>query len=254
MKTLPVLVITCILPLLFSCSYFSGNGKEFEKITQKILVDTIEIKDTLIESKNFQIEQSFYPQLKGLSDSTFLREINSYLKETTLSFIDSTETSFATEPVSDVEMAENFLAYTPASVICSFSIYHNPKNSIVSIIQYFWRHGLGTGTAHDEYFKITNIDVNKNVYFEVPTNDIKSLDSTMLNAQFIKYVKSFNTSSTLNPEDIMGMVCLPTLEKPDDFKKYGYLLKNDSICFVFVSNCATVYDGIYQVPLFPYHN
>jgi hypothetical protein len=254
MKTPINFLFTCILIFVIGCTNMNKNNKESNNQNQQIIVDTLVIQETYFEDINVIVEQSSYPQIKGLSDSVFLENLNNSLKENITAYIDSTKRAYGSSPVSQASIAENPLELSPASVFSHFEVFYNSKNSIISIIQYFWRHNVGTGTAHDQYFKITNVDSKNNKYFEMPIKEINNVDTNLIVKQYKNYFKKNNSTKDMNIDEIEGWIELPILTKPSDFDKYSYLIKNDSICIVFSSNRGVYLDGDYIIPLINYHN
>lgn len=136
--------------LLFGCE---KNHLPHENFGKNIVhIDTIKTGEIYFDNICFQIQDSRYPQIKGLGNQIFEKQINEIFQVNFNEFIDSAKKHYSGCYTTE-ELKDSPLLSIPQSVGCDFEVLTN-NDSIISIVQYFVEFPQGGGNGYSISSKV----------------------------------------------------------------------------------------------------
>ncbi len=227
------LTLILIIILLIGCKKEQTSQPETNQpadlSVERFSIDTVKVPATQLKDIHFTIDESIYPELKGLEDESFQNEMNelfrskfdSYVsssKDEAKSFAESYQKTIDEEGIDDPMWKESLSM--SGTVRSSFEILKNDSD-ILSIVQYFVIEGVGGGNNWDPSSSIVTCDLkNKKILNSYDLN--MSLDKLgLINLRIKLYFDS------LFPDE-KGAINYPLVNE-SGFKKLDFGIQGDSV-------------------------
>ena len=224
---------------LISCLAFVGCTSNSVKI-EEVKIKPIEFKDIC-----FKIEESSYPQIKGLKDEILQQEFNQILNDNYNNYIKSAKKNAGS--CEDLENSLNMDDYPYAQ--SSFLVLSNDGN-IISIVQKFTNCPGGGGNECMSESKVINFDIKQRKVLN-NSDFIKRTDMDKINKQWNEYfVKMYPESASY----LNKYVSDPFTGSKVTYDKLNFGLRNDSVMLVIEAQPEAHYTyGTYVIPIDKWH-
>jgi len=171
MKKWTIILITVILT---SCK--TSTQENVNTTESQVRIDTVHVGPSELNDICVFIDSSYYPEISGLTDTVFQRQLNEIYANNFHSYIDTIKSqSGGCIPWKDEDGKVNTDPY--ASVLCRFQVL-GKCDSIVSIFQSGYDTPQGGGNAWQFYFDVLNCDVLNN---KILTNKDLGIHQNKLN-------------------------------------------------------------------------
>lgn len=211
-----------------SCHHVETKDEIYKLSNQKsksFIVDTITVKEIELNNICFLIAESTYPQIAGIDDGIFQKQINDIFIKNFNTFIEKAKIQLG--GCSDIdEDEENSVFNIPASANGYFEILTD-NDSIVSIAQYFVTLPGGGGNGWELASAVTNIEVNKRVVLNNSDLNMNFKKNNLVNM----IIKQFFDKEY--PQDaIDDQISYPYITSKKQFDNLNFGLRNDSIMLV----------------------
>jgi hypothetical protein len=252
MKQLALIISTI---LLFNCSSKQNKNNETtidEKSYESIRIDTLTYKVNAEDSVKcgYYINQFNYPQISGLSNTKFQKELNDNFTESVKPYIESIESNIKTynyttkkdnEPIEGG--LENYSEDIPGELYISFDVLSS--DSIISIIQHFGETVGNHGNGRMVDFNITNYNTLKGTFLNNSDLNTNSYTIAFLNERIKTYF-----DKRFPEEKVLDAINYPLIENSIKLKDLYYGVRNDSIMLVLVAMPSANYSyGTYIIPI-----
>jgi hypothetical protein len=240
-KTMMKLTIFCFTCFLLTCNSMprqDSKGTLPKESLQSTEIKTITVKNLEFKNTCFEIYQSIYPEVTGLEDKFFEKQLNDIFSDNFKFFIDSCKNKSWCD-----EADEEGLDF-PSAAYAEFEILTN-RDSIISILQIMTDEVGHGGNAAIQTAYVTTVDVKNRIIYGKQDFGIKSNNIKFLNLKIKEYF-----DKNIVRDELFDEINYPIFETSDDLRKVNFGVQNDSVIMIidaFPTTHASY--GIYLVPL-----
>lgn len=218
-----------LLPIIFyKCSNVQIDDQKKQSGTEKIenyRIDTIIIKQIELKHICFVIEESNVPEINGIGDVFFSKQINDNFVNNFNTFLEKAKHIFGTHP--DSYKDDSYIGWSiPATARGSFEIL-SANDSIISIVQYFIALPGGGANGWEPTSATLNIDVKNRRILNNNDLNMNYRKENLLNIRIMKFLDKEYPDEALNNE-----IDYPYITDKKQIDNLSFGIRNDSIILV----------------------
>ena len=239
--------------LLFGCNSKQNNTSTaiIEKNYESVKIDTISYKVNANDSDKcgYYILEFVYPNITGLKNTKFQKELNDKLIENVKPYIESVKSNIKTYNLIHSNYKpleggiENYEEDIPGELYISFDVLSS--DSIISIIQYFTMTVGNGGNGSLQSFSVTNCNTVKGVFLNTSDFNTESNNIAFINDR----IKVYFDQSFLEEKEI-NEINYPYIMSNSELKNLNYGIRNDSIMLIIEATPSANYSyGTYIIPV-----